>query len=116
MIAEIPAPECAVGTGLEKTSRRARHAVLAVTPGILVEVTGVGFFDFMHEQKGAAPNGIELHPVLGIDWITGFEDGPAENPLAAWLCSTASQLPNHGDDYDSCQQKPADTIPPRQSR
>jgi hypothetical protein len=27
-------------------------------------VTGVGFFDFKHGQRGVAPNGIELHPVL----------------------------------------------------
>lgn len=66
MIAEIPAPQCAVGTGLEEKYGRARQAALAMTPGAIVEVTGVGFFDFMHEQRGAAPNGIELHPVLNI--------------------------------------------------
>src|SRR5215218_7707670 len=27
-------------------------------------IIGVGFFDFIHGQKGVAPNGIELHPVL----------------------------------------------------
>jgi hypothetical protein len=27
-------------------------------------VTGVAFFDFLHGQTGAAPNGIELHPIL----------------------------------------------------
>ena len=31
-----------------------------------VEITGVGFFDFLHGQTGVAPNGIELHPVLAI--------------------------------------------------
>jgi hypothetical protein len=31
-------------------------------------VTGVGFFDRLHGQDGVAPNGIELHPVLKIDW------------------------------------------------
>lgn len=29
-------------------------------------ITGVGFFDFIHGQRGVAPNGIELHPVLGF--------------------------------------------------
>jgi hypothetical protein len=29
-------------------------------------VVGVGFFDNEHGQTGVAPNGIELHPVLGI--------------------------------------------------
>ncbi len=31
-----------------------------------VYVVGVPFFDFKHNQIGAAPNGIEIHPVLGI--------------------------------------------------
>jgi len=29
-------------------------------------VTGVAFFDFLHGQTGVAPNGIELHPILGF--------------------------------------------------
>jgi len=29
-------------------------------------VTGVAFFDFKHGQTGVAPNGIELHPILGF--------------------------------------------------
>jgi hypothetical protein len=35
-------------------------------PGDLIEITGVGFFDFEHGQSGVAPNEIELHPVLDI--------------------------------------------------
>eukprot|EP00455_Lapot_gusevi_P051992 TRINITY_DN7862_c0_g1_i1.p1 TRINITY_DN7862_c0_g1~~TRINITY_DN7862_c0_g1_i1.p1 ORF type:complete len:235 (-),score=85.33 TRINITY_DN7862_c0_g1_i1:174-878(-) len=31
-----------------------------------VTVKGVAFFDFIHGQKGVAPNGIELHPILDI--------------------------------------------------
>lgn len=33
----------------------------------LAFITGVGFFDAVHGQKGVAPNGIELHPVLDTD-------------------------------------------------
>lgn len=29
-------------------------------------ITGVAFFDVKHGQRGVAPNGIELHPVLGF--------------------------------------------------
>jgi hypothetical protein len=29
-------------------------------------ITGVGFFDFKHHQRGVAPNAIELHPVVGF--------------------------------------------------
>jgi hypothetical protein len=32
-------------------------------------ITGVGFFDRAHGATGAAPNVIELHPVLKIEWV-----------------------------------------------
>jgi hypothetical protein len=32
-------------------------------------ITGVGFFDRAHGATGAAPNVIELHPVLKIEWL-----------------------------------------------
>jgi hypothetical protein len=32
----------------------------------IVEIDGVGFFDSNHNQRGRAPNGIELHPVLAL--------------------------------------------------
>jgi DNA-binding FadR family transcriptional regulator len=34
--------------------------------GATVTLTGLGFFDFAHGQRGVAPNAIELHPVIGI--------------------------------------------------
>jgi len=34
----------------------------------LVRITGVGFFDYIHGQRGVAPNGIELHPVLDVEF------------------------------------------------
>ena len=33
---------------------------------IEVSITGVGFFDFLHNQDGVAANGLELHPVLSF--------------------------------------------------
>jgi hypothetical protein len=39
----------------------------AITPA-LARITGVGFFDRAHGATGAAPNVIELHPVLKIEW------------------------------------------------
>ncbi len=35
-------------------------------PGQIIEITGIGFFDRIHNQKGRAANGFELHPVLII--------------------------------------------------
>ncbi len=66
MIAEIPAPECAQGTGHEQEYRNARDAISSVPANAIIEIIGVGFFDFLHEQQGAAKNGIELHPVLSM--------------------------------------------------
>lgn len=66
MIAEIPAPACAEGTGHEEAYRKAREALSGITVGTIVEITGVGFFDFLHDTIGGARNGIELHPVLQL--------------------------------------------------
>lgn len=78
MIAEIAAPGCSdKGQALLGPARREFVHIFghvskswswsSPPPGAdLVEVTGVGFFDFDHGQNGVAPNAIELHPVLGI--------------------------------------------------
>jgi hypothetical protein len=76
MIAEIPAPNC-ISTGPFKSpvtqARRTFDAVLQPTASyqtanMKVVITGVGFFDRIHGQRGVAPNGIELHPVLAISF------------------------------------------------
>ena len=80
LIAEIPDPACVGATSpfrraiaqaraefdaRFKVYSRFRHA------NVKVEVTGVGFFDFDHHQRGVAPNAIELHPVLAIRFPRG---------------------------------------------
>ncbi|HYX30884.1 MAG TPA: hypothetical protein VE863_20265 [Pyrinomonadaceae bacterium] len=35
-----------------------------------VRITGIGFFNQVHGQHGVAPNGIELTPVLSIEWLS----------------------------------------------
>jgi hypothetical protein len=57
--------------------KRAGHAPKAGTmpfktkiPATPVRVTGVGFFDKIHGQMGVASlNGIELHPILRIEFL-----------------------------------------------
>ncbi len=39
--------------------------------GIVVDLTGVAFFDALHGQTGVAPNGIELHPLLNVKFVSG---------------------------------------------
>jgi hypothetical protein len=75
IIVEAPLPECAANSRFEHQIREVRQALDAKfggpitsrqTPDIPVTVTGVGFFDRLHNQEGVAPNGIELHPILEI--------------------------------------------------
>jgi hypothetical protein len=40
----------------------------AITP-TSARITGVGFFDRAHGATGAAPNVIEIHPVLKVEWL-----------------------------------------------
>jgi hypothetical protein len=42
---------------------------MSAVPSTPARVTGVGFFDRMHGQTGVAPNVIELHPILKIEWL-----------------------------------------------
>lgn len=45
----------------DELSNRIRNRTLK---GKIFDIGGVAFFDFLHNQKGKAPNGLELHPVL----------------------------------------------------
>lgn len=78
MIAEIPDPFCsgACASGLSADFAKARAILdqILAEPNptdqpIVVRVTGVGFFDRNHRQIGAAPNIIELHPVLTLERV-----------------------------------------------
>ena len=74
MIAEIPKPSCIKASPFLTqiaTSRAVWQAAHSNSTSYVpvhqqVTITGVGFFDKLHGQRGVAPNGIELHPVLLI--------------------------------------------------
>jgi hypothetical protein len=80
MIAELPALGCTVGSARHARvlMQQARVAFLSAChdPGASdfteydprsgAAITGVGFFDFFHGQRGVAPNDVELHPVIGF--------------------------------------------------
>jgi hypothetical protein len=78
MIAEIPDAQNCVGAGSPflpaiANARSQFNAQLSATTSfktanVPVQVKGVGFFDFIHGQTGVAPNGIELHPVLDLNF------------------------------------------------
>lgn len=82
MIAEIPAPDCVQGNSpFSQGIANARAEFDAQftasssfqSANIPVRVRGVGMFDFIHNppQRGVAPNGIEVHPVLDIVFNRG---------------------------------------------
>ncbi len=66
LIAEVPASACAIGSPLQDRFDCVRDIALAAPLHSLLTVTGVGFFDFLHEAKGQAPNGFESHQVVSV--------------------------------------------------
>jgi uncharacterized protein (TIGR03437 family) len=81
MIVEIPSPNCANAcrSGHSPDFVAARTALaqrfgaptssFQQLPSVLVSVTGTAFFDSLHGQTGVAANGIELHPVMRIQFL-----------------------------------------------
>jgi hypothetical protein len=76
MIAELPSPDCVGAADGVAADLAAARATLARSCGAATTsfrplrgsatIEGVAFFDFEHGQRGAAPNEVELHPVLRI--------------------------------------------------
>jgi hypothetical protein len=81
MIAEMPSPAC-----LPRTTRQRRAITNARkyfeqrcgaatnqwrSLGAVADISGVGFWDTPHGQRGHAPNYAELHPVTHIELIAG---------------------------------------------
>jgi hypothetical protein len=115
MITEIPSatsPPC-VGSGSPFLTRiqDARkefdaklHATTSFqTANVFVQITGVGMFDTLHGQTGVAPNGIELHPVLDITFLTttqllgnpGFESGKTFWASSSGVITNSTLKPAH---------------------
>src|SRR5579872_314746 len=79
MIAKIPDPALVSTASPWRAAiaRVRREFLTAYRPGaaaidrvVHVKITGIGYFDYMHGQDGFAVNGIELHPVLGIEPVS----------------------------------------------
>jgi hypothetical protein len=91
MIAEIPSPNC-VGANSPFAAgiARARAQFDAVftpltflqTVNVPVQITGVGFFDYLEGQQGVAPNAIELHPIIDIQFGPFFMVSASPSSLA----------------------------------
>jgi hypothetical protein len=66
MIAEVPDSACVPNSRHAASYAAVRRTLRGVPRRAIVTVVGVGFFDFIHNQRGRAPNGFELHPVLEV--------------------------------------------------
>ena len=73
IVGNAPDPACAAGSRFADNIGAVRHAILRrfgqvawVTPGVPVTMTVVGYFAVRRGLPGAATNGIELHPLLGL--------------------------------------------------
>jgi hypothetical protein len=88
MIAEFPAASCLAGSTAAAQEEAARADMIRAlgdpptgsyrmfNPAPCVTLTGVAFFDRLHNQRGVAPNGIELHPVLSFQAGCGIPAPP----------------------------------------
>ena len=74
VIAELADPRCVTAARFKTEITNVRKLFLSRyspdgtmrNPHRAIRVRGIGFFDYLHGQTGVAPNGIELHPVLGL--------------------------------------------------
>jgi len=79
MIAEIPRPGCVSSASLWKTGIGSARSTVTSRYSVSpyhwhyvyrsINVRGLGFFDEEHNVTGAAPNDIELHPVIYIRFL-----------------------------------------------
>jgi hypothetical protein len=84
VVARLPSPACLSGSRFATqiaAARRAFEARFIPTAEfqramVPVEVHGVGFFAFLHGQRGMAPNGVELHPVTYLSFNPLFLPTP----------------------------------------
>jgi hypothetical protein len=73
VVANAPDPGCARDSRFAQNIRAVRDAldrrfgrVSWATPGVPVTMTGIAYFGVRRSEPGAAPNDIELHPLIGI--------------------------------------------------
>lgn len=64
IIAEVPDPRCVQSPALQAVYAAVRDSLRRVPRQGVATVDGIGFWDFIHTQRGGAANGIELHPVV----------------------------------------------------
>lgn len=99
MIGEIPDPDCVDASSPFRSgiahARAQFDAMFSATSNFqttntLVRITGVGFFDYFEGQEGYASNGIELHPIIDIQFGPVFSLAASPNAVNVPLGGSAS--------------------------
>lgn len=85
LVTEIPHPGCTADERLARVYDDARRALRTVPRDAIIEVVGLGFFDTLHGQRGMAPNGLEIHPVLGLTVVSPAPRDSAPMPVRSLL-------------------------------
>jgi hypothetical protein len=99
MIAAFPNASCTRGATRKARAKmsRARAAVVAACGAPTSEsrrlsgtatISGVGFFDRLRGQEGAAPNGVQLHPVVAFS-ASSCGVAPPPPPPAPGVCAAS---------------------------
>jgi len=102
MIIEVPSLSCVgsgspfrsrIGTARSQFDTKLTATTSYKTVTAPVAIKGIGFWDFLHGQTGVAPNGIELHPVLDIQF-TGTITSSDPNVIAGYaVAPPAATMP-----------------------
>jgi hypothetical protein len=62
--AEVPDPRCVRSVERQTVYAAVRDPLRRMPRQGMATIHGIGFWDFLHTQKGGASNGIELHPLV----------------------------------------------------
>jgi len=89
ILASLPSPSCIAGSAFAQQITAARAAFDArfkatsvpQRVSLPIEISGIGFFNFLSGEAYAAPNGFELHPVLSVNFTPAI---PATPPKPVW--------------------------------
>ena len=70
MYAKSPDPRCATGSkffaAIQKVHQEIGDLAASAVTGQRITITGIGLYDFISNESGQAPNGVELHPLLSF--------------------------------------------------
>src|SRR5205814_316926 len=89
MIAEMPSAGCLARARARKAMIRVRRLFETRCGrateswrdlGAVAYISGVGFWDFAHGQRGHGRNYAELHPVTGLRFVAGCDAQPPSPP------------------------------------